>query len=64
MNNYAIMSTDFAQLEGKPFIGIEDASKVENCLPHCEKIFADLGLNDEQERRLAFRQLQEAALIW
>ena len=55
VNNHAILSRDYARLGGKPFISIEDAIEVENWLLHCERIFANLGLNDEQKRRLASR---------
>ena len=54
-NNYAILSKDHIRLGGKPFIGTEDAIEVKNWLLHCERIFADLGLNDKQKRRLALR---------
>lgn len=37
---------------------------METYLFHCERIFVDLGLNDEQKMRLAFRQLHGAALYW
>ena len=55
--NYAKLSRDFTSLGGKPFHGTENGVEVENWLLHCERIFADLGLNDEQKRRLASRQL-------
>ena len=53
INNYVVLSRDYARLGGKPFIRTEDAIEVENWLLHCERIFADLGLNDEQKRRFA-----------
>lgn len=64
VNNCAILSSDYVRLGGKPFIGTEDVVEVESWLLHYERIFTDLGINDEQKRRLASRRFQEAALLW
>lgn len=62
VNNYAILSRDYARLGGKTFIGTRDAIRGKNWLLQCERIFTDLRLNDEQKRRMTSRQLEGAPL--
>lgn len=49
-NDYAKLNHDCTSLGGKP------ATEVENWTLHRERIFFDLGLNNEKKKRLASRQ--------
>ncbi len=44
-------------------MGMENVIKVKNWLFHCERIFADLGMDDEQKRKWPLGNCKEHRFI-